>query len=174
MVNEPSVLDTIQILRGIAEKYASFHGVRISDRALVAAAELSTRYIQGRFCEFHIPFLAPIVARIPLCRCHTYQSCVSLPTQGLSSLLSAREQALLWRFRPCSASATPASDRACDAAVPDKAIDLVDEACANVRVQLDSVPEDIDVLRRQKYRLEVEDKAISKEKDKACLLLQTA
>ena len=52
------------------------------------------------------------------------------------------------------------------AAVPDKAIDLVDEACANVRVQLDSVPEEIDVLRRQKYRLEVEEKAISKEKDK--------
>ena len=51
LVNEPSVLDTIQILRGIAEKYASFHGVRISDRALVAAAELSTRYIQGRFRE---------------------------------------------------------------------------------------------------------------------------
>ena len=56
MVNEPSVLDTIQILRGIAEKYASFHGVRISDRALVAAAELSTRYIQGRFRESCIPF----------------------------------------------------------------------------------------------------------------------
>ena len=53
--------------------------------------------------------------------------------------------------------------------MPDKAIDLVDEACANVRVQLDSVPEDIDVLRRQKYRLEVEEKAISKEKDKVCL-----
>ena len=52
------------------------------------------------------------------------------------------------------------------AAVPDKAIDLVDEACANVRVQLDSVPEEIDVLRRQKYRLEVEERAISKEKDK--------
>jgi ATP-dependent Clp protease ATP-binding subunit ClpA len=51
VVTEPSVLDTIQILRGIAEKYASFHGVRISDRALVAAAELSTRYIQGRFCK---------------------------------------------------------------------------------------------------------------------------
>jgi ATP-dependent Clp protease ATP-binding subunit ClpB len=53
-VEEPSVLDTIQILRGIAEKYASYHGVRISDRALVAAAELSTRYIQGRFCT--LPF----------------------------------------------------------------------------------------------------------------------
>ena len=54
-MNEPSVLDTIQILRGIAEKYASFHGVRISDRALVAAAELSTRYIQGRFRESPAP-----------------------------------------------------------------------------------------------------------------------
>ncbi len=50
--------------------------------------------------------------------------------------------------------------------MPDKAIDLVDEACANVRVQLDSVPEEIDVLRRQKYRLDIEERAISKEKDK--------
>lgn len=54
-VNEPSVLDTIQILRGIADKYASYHGVRISDRALVAAAELSARYIQGRFCKYTQP-----------------------------------------------------------------------------------------------------------------------
>lgn len=51
-MDEPSVLDTIQILRGIADKYASYHGVRIADRALVAAAELSARYIQGRFCKF--------------------------------------------------------------------------------------------------------------------------
>ena len=51
--------------------------------------------------------------------------------------------------------------------MPDKAIDLVDEACANVRVQLDSVPEDIDALQRQRYRLQVEEKALSKEKDKA-------
>ena len=50
--------------------------------------------------------------------------------------------------------------------MPDKAIDLVDEACANVRVQLDSVPEDIDALQRQRYRLHVEEKAPSKEKDK--------
>ena len=52
------------------------------------------------------------------------------------------------------------------AAVPDKAIDLVDEACANSRVQLDSVPEDIDAMQRQRYRLQVEEKALSKEKDK--------
>ena len=57
--------------------------------------------------------------------------------------------------------------------MPDKAIDLVDEACANVRVQLDSVPEEIDVLRRQKYRLEVEEKALSKEKDKVSPACQT-
>ncbi len=50
--------------------------------------------------------------------------------------------------------------------MPDKAIDLVDEACANSRVQLDSVPEDIDAMQRQKYRLQVEEKALSKEKDK--------
>lgn len=56
-VEEPSVQDTIQILRGIADKYASFHGVRIQDRALVAAAELSARYIQGRFCASLPPLL---------------------------------------------------------------------------------------------------------------------
>ena len=78
---------------------------------------------------------------------------------------------MLWTYQACSELAL-VSDGTCDAAVPDKAIDLVDEACANVRVQLDSVPEDIDVLRRQKYRLEVEEKAISKEKDKVCLPLQ--
>lgn len=57
------------------------------------------------------------------------------------------------------------------AAVPDKAIDLVDEACANARVQLDSVPEDIDAMQRQKYRLQVEEKALSKEKDKVSTAL---
>ena len=57
------------------------------------------------------------------------------------------------------------------AAVPDKAIDLVDEACANARVQLDSVPEDIDAMQRQKYRLQVEEKALSKEKDKVSTVL---
>lgn len=57
-VEEPSVQDTIQILRGIADKYASFHGVRIQDRALVAAAELSARYIQGRFRAYPFPTFA--------------------------------------------------------------------------------------------------------------------
>lgn len=58
------------------------------------------------------------------------------------------------------------ADWCVDCAVPDKAIDLVDEACANSRVQLDSVPEDIDAMQRQRYRLQVEEKALSKEKDK--------
>ena len=99
-MSEPSVPDTIAILRGLSEKYGSFHGVRITDRALVVAAELSDRYIQGRF-------------------------------------------------------------------LPDKAIDLVDEACANARVQLDSMPEDLDLLQRQQYRLQVEEAALTKEKDAA-------
>ena len=59
-VNEPSVNDTIVILRGIAERYASFHGVRISDRALVAAAELSARYIQARLPRWTCRTLAEL------------------------------------------------------------------------------------------------------------------
>ena len=92
-------IDTVNILRGIKEKYESFHGVRISDRALVVAAELSHRYIQNRF-------------------------------------------------------------------LPDKAIDLVDEAASNMRVQLESKPEDIDTMQRALYRLQVEEQALQKEKDK--------
>ncbi|PRW56139.1 chaperone 1 [Chlorella sorokiniana] len=99
LVGEPSVADTVQILRGLKERYASHHGVQISDRALVVAAELADRYITNRF-------------------------------------------------------------------LPDKAIDLVDEACSNLQVQLESKPEEIDVLERQLIRLQVEEKALEKEKDK--------
>nr|ANW72270.1 heat shock protein 101 [Tradescantia hirsutiflora] len=99
-VAEPSVPDTISILRGLKERYEGHHGVRIQDRALVVAAQLSSRYITGRH-------------------------------------------------------------------LPDKAIDLVDEACANVRVQLDSQPEEIDNLERKRIQLEVELHALEKEKDKA-------
>lgn len=97
-VGEPSVLDTISILRGLKEKYELHHGVRIADSALVLAAQLAHRYIQGRF-------------------------------------------------------------------LPDKAIDLVDEACANTRVQLDSQPEEIDRLQRLHLRLEIEATALEKESD---------
>ncbi|KAL3655364.1 Chaperone protein ClpB1 [Castilleja foliolosa] len=99
-VAEPSVPDTISILRGLKEKYEGHHGVKIQDRALVVAAQLSSRYITGRH-------------------------------------------------------------------LPDKAIDLVDEACANVRVQLDSQPEEIDNFERKRIQLEVELHALEKEKDKA-------
>ncbi|WOG92194.1 hypothetical protein DCAR_0311454 [Daucus carota subsp. sativus] len=98
-VAEPSVLDTINILRGLKERYEGHHGVRIQDRALVNAAQLSSRYITGRH-------------------------------------------------------------------LPDKAIDLIDEACANVRVQLDSQPEEIDNLERKRMQLEIELHALEKEKDK--------
>jgi ATP-dependent Clp protease ATP-binding subunit ClpB len=104
MVNvpEPSVADTIAILRGLSERYGAFHGVRITDRALVVAAELADRYITARF-------------------------------------------------------------------LPDKAIDLVDEAAANVRVELDSMPERLDSALRAQYRLQVEEAALAKEagEDKA-------
>lgn len=98
--NEPSVQDTISILRGIKARYEAHHGVRIADSALVMAAQLATRYIQGRFN-------------------------------------------------------------------PDKAIDLVDEACASARVQLDSRPEVIDKLERRKQQLEIEVTALKKEDDDA-------
>ncbi|CAF2182006.1 unnamed protein product [Brassica napus] len=99
-VAEPSVVDTISILRGLIERYEGHHGVRIQDRALINAAQLSARYITGRH-------------------------------------------------------------------LPDKAIDLVDEACANVRVQLDSQPEEIDNLERKRMQLEIELHALEREKDKA-------
>jgi ATP-dependent Clp protease ATP-binding subunit ClpB len=99
MVKEPSVEDTVSILRGLKKKYETHHGVEIADAALVSAAQLSSRYITNRF-------------------------------------------------------------------LPDKAIDLIDEACANTRVQLDSQPEAIDQLERRKLRLEVEAMSLDKEKDK--------
>jgi ATP-dependent Clp protease ATP-binding subunit ClpB len=100
LVNEPTVEDTVSILRGIKEKYETHFGVRISDAALVAAAQLSSRYITARF-------------------------------------------------------------------LPDKAIDLVDEACASVRVQLDSQPEVIDKLERRELQLDIEATALAAEKDEA-------
>lgn len=100
IVNEPSVEATISILRGLTDRYEAHHGVRISDAAIITAAQLSDRYITGRF-------------------------------------------------------------------LPDKAIDLVDEAAAARRVQLDSRPEKIDVLERKIMQLEIESTALGREKDKA-------
>ena len=98
IVKEPSVEDTITILRGLKEKFEIHHGVTIHDKALVSAAVLSNRYITDRY-------------------------------------------------------------------LPDKAIDLVDEACATIRVQMDSVPNALDSLTRKIMRLEIERQAIKKEKD---------
>ena len=98
MVNEPTVEDTISILRGLKERYEIFHGVRIHDNALVAAATLSNRYITDRF-------------------------------------------------------------------LPDKAIDLVDEACAMIRTEIDSMPSELDDLRRKIMQLEIEEMALKKEDD---------
>ena len=96
MVNEPSVDDTISILRGLKERYEVHHGIRIKDAALVAAAKLSDRYITDRF-------------------------------------------------------------------LPDKAIDLIDEAASSLRIEIDSMPEELDSLVRQKMQLEIERQAIKKE-----------
>ena len=98
LVKEPTVLDTITILRGLKSKFEVFHGVNIKDKALVAAATLSDRYITDRF-------------------------------------------------------------------LPDKAIDLVDEACSTIKVQMNSVPTELDVLERKVMTLEVEKEALKKEKD---------
>ena len=98
LVSEPTVLDTITILRGLKSRFEVYHGVTIKDRALVAAATLSDRYITDRF-------------------------------------------------------------------LPDKAIDLVDEACATIKVQLESVPTSLDTLTRKIMQLEVEKQALKKEKD---------
>ena len=99
MVDEPTVEDTISILRGLKERYEIFHGVRIHDNALVAAATLSDRYITDRF-------------------------------------------------------------------LPDKAIDLVDEACAMIRTEIDSMPGELDDIRRRIMQLEIEEMALKKEDDR--------
>jgi ATP-dependent Clp protease ATP-binding subunit ClpB len=98
LVQEPTVADTISILRGLKPRYESFHGVKITDEALVAAAQLSARYLTSRF-------------------------------------------------------------------LPDKAIDLVDEACASIRVQIESLPSEIDELDRRMRQLEIEKVALAKETD---------
>ncbi len=97
-VNEPNVMDTITILRGLKSRFEVYHGVNIKDRALIAAATLSDRYITNRF-------------------------------------------------------------------LPDKAIDLVDEACATIKVQMESVPTSMDSLTRKIMRLQIEREALKKEKD---------
>jgi ATP-dependent Clp protease ATP-binding subunit ClpB len=100
LVNEPSVEDTISILRGLRERYELHHGVRIQDAALVAAAQLSQRYIADRF-------------------------------------------------------------------LPDKAIDLIDESAAKLRTEMESMPEELEVLERRLLQLEIEREALRKEKDQA-------
>ncbi len=98
MVKEPSVEDTIAILRGLEERYEVFHGVKITDPAIIAAATLSDRYITDRF-------------------------------------------------------------------LPDKAIDLIDEACAMIRTEMDSMPTELDVIRRKIIQMEIEEAALKNETD---------
>ena len=98
MVNEPTVEDTIAILRGLKERYEVYHGVKITDAAIIAAASLSNRYISDRF-------------------------------------------------------------------LPDKAIDLIDEACALIRTEMDSMPTELDVVSRKIIQMEIEEAALKKEED---------
>ena len=97
-INEPTVEDTISILRGLKNRFEVFHCVRISDPAIIAAATLSNRYITDRF-------------------------------------------------------------------LPDKAIDLIDEACASIRTEMNSMPNELDLLQRQILQLQIEKTALEKEKD---------
>ncbi|MGH4137334.1 ATP-dependent chaperone ClpB [Clostridium sp.] len=99
-IDEPTVEDSVSILRGLKEKFEIYHGIRIHDSAIVAAAKLSDRYITGRF-------------------------------------------------------------------LPDKAIDLIDEACAMIRTEIDSMPTEMDMTKRKIFQLEIEKKALSKENDQA-------
>ena len=99
-IEEPTVEDSVSILRGLKEKFEIYHGIRIHDSAIVAAAKLSDRYITARF-------------------------------------------------------------------LPDKAIDLIDEACAMIRTDIDSMPTEMDMIKRKVFQLEIEKKALSKEKDEA-------
>ena len=105
IVDQPTVEDTIAILRGLKERYEVFHGVKIQDGALIAAATLSDRYITDRF-------------------------------------------------------------------LPDKAIDLVDEACALIRCEIDSMPTELDDIQRKIMQLEIEEQAIKKDSEAADRLLQ--
>ena len=98
LVDEPTVEDTISILRGLKERYEVFHGVKIADQAIVGAAKLSSRYITDRF-------------------------------------------------------------------LPDKAIDLIDEACAMIRTEIDSMPQEMDEISREIMQLEIEEAALSKDED---------
>jgi len=100
LINEPTVEDTISILRGLKPRFETFHGVKITDGALIAAATLSNRYLTSRF-------------------------------------------------------------------LPDKAIDLVDEACASIKVEIESMPTELDEVERKIRRLEVEKSALTKEKDES-------
>ncbi|WP_084077810.1 ATP-dependent Clp protease ATP-binding subunit [Ureibacillus massiliensis] len=100
LVREPSIEDTVSILRGLKERFELHHGVRIHDRAIIAAAQLSNRYITDRF-------------------------------------------------------------------LPDKAIDLIDEACAMIRTEIDSMPQELDMVTRRVMQLEIEEQALTKEKDDA-------
>ncbi|MGE5628275.1 MAG: ATP-dependent chaperone ClpB [Solirubrobacterales bacterium] len=102
IVQEPTEEDAISILRGLKERFEIFHGIRIHDSAIVAAAKLSTRYITDRF-------------------------------------------------------------------LPDKAIDLIDEACALIRSEIDSMPSEMDSVKRKIFQLEIEKEALSREKDKASI-----
>lgn len=101
-VQEPNVEDTISILRGLKDRFESYHGVKILDEAIIAAASLSNRYITDRF-------------------------------------------------------------------LPDKAIDLIDEACASLRVEMESMPQELDVLQRKIMQLQIEETALKQEKDKKAI-----
>jgi len=136
-VEEPSVEDTISILRGLKPKYEAHHGIRITDAALVAASTLSSRYITERF----------------------------LPDKAID-LVDEAHHGIRITDAALVAASTLSSRYITERFLPDKAIDLVDEAASSLRLQMDSLPKEIDETRRKIMKLEIEREALKKESDK--------
>jgi len=161
-VGEPNVPDTIQILRGLKLKYEDHHGVHITDRALVVAAELSDRCAGGGgigvFWGGEGGRGHAVIVIIAVFSCVFAATVAPQPPPPVTPPPTTQHTT-----PPNHHHITPRYITA--RFLPDKAIDLVDEACSTVRVQLDSKPESIDSLERQGVRLRVEREALKKEKD---------
>ena len=172
MVDEPTVEDTISILRGIKERYEVFHGVKISDGALVSAAVLSNRYITDRFLPDKAIDLVDEACAMIKTELDSMPVEVDEPTveDTISILRGIKERYEVFHGVKISdgalVSAAVLSNRyITDRFLPDKAIDLVDEACAMIKTELDSMPVEVDEITRKIMQLEIEETALKKEED---------
>ena len=212
MIGEPTVEDTIAILRGLKEKYEIHHGVRITDGAIVAAAELSDRYISDRFLpDKAIDLMDEAASRLRI-EIDSLPEEVDMAERKLTQM-QIEEQALDARRRRgrhgiassptrlpdgrggCASwpiailrglkekyeihhgvritdgaivAAAELSDRyISDRFLPDKAIDLMDEAASRLRIEIDSMPEEVDMAERKLTQMQIEEQALMKESDDA-------